>query len=217
MSPASALAVFDRLAETRLIPILEIPSIEVAVPLAEALAGEGLDCVEVTLRTPAALGAIRAIRRAYPDLLLGAGTVLSSTQASEALEAGSDFLVSPALNLDVADHCQQARATLIPGVCTPSEIEVALGHGIDVLKFFPAEAIGGVRALRAYAGPYPHIRFIPTGGIDASNVLQYLALPSVIACGGSWMVRKDLVAAGDFAAIRLLAAEAVALAQAAAV
>ncbi len=216
MISADTARVIDRMAVARLIAVVELPSVDAAEPLAAALVEEGMRCVEVTLRTEAAVGALRAMRRSYPDLLLGAGTVLSAGQASDALDAGADFVVSPGLNPAVVDYCQRARATIIPGVCTPTEIEAALGHGLDVLKFFPAEAIGGVPLLRAFAGPYPHVRFIPTGGIDPSNVARYLAIPTVLACGGSWMVRKDLIAAGDYGAVRRLTAEAVALARSAA-
>ena len=137
--------------------------------------------------------------------------MLTTEQADTAINAGSEFIVSPGTNLTVVDHCLSKGVTIFPGVCTPTEIEMALSKGVDVLKFFPAEPMGGVKFLQAICAPYRNVRFIPTGGIDTKNIGKYLALPQVVACGGSWMVKPELFEAGDFAKVRQLAGEAVAL------
>jgi len=177
------------------------------------LQAAGLPCAEVTFRTPAAADAIRALRDACPELLVGAGTILRPEQVDAALAAGAAFLVAPGLNPRVVDRARERGVPMVPGVATPTEIEGALAVGLETLKFFPAEVTGGVAFLGAVAPVYPTVRFLPTGGIDPSNVAAYLARPNVLACGGSWMVRRDLIAAGAFAEIERLAAEAVALAR----
>src|SRR5215468_2142232 len=162
-----------------------------------------------------AAGAIARIRSRFPEILLGAGTVLTAEQAETAISAGAEFIVAPGTNPTVVDYCLSKGVTIFPGVCTPTEIEMALSKGVDTLKFFPAEPMGGVKFLQAICAPYKNVRFIPTGGIDAKNIGQYLALPQVVACGGSWMVKPELFEAGDFAKVKHLAGEAVALARAA--
>jgi 2-dehydro-3-deoxyphosphogluconate aldolase/(4S)-4-hydroxy-2-oxoglutarate aldolase len=201
----------ERVRQIGIIPAIQIQQLEHVLPLIEALMEGGLPCAEVTFRTAAAARAIEQIRAHFPDIFLGAGTVLSTEQAGAAIGAGAEFIVSPGSNPAVVDYCQSRGVSVFPGVCTPTEIEMALAKGLDVLKFFPAEAIGGVKFLQAICAPYKQVRFIPTGGIDASNLGKYLALPQVIACGGSWMVKPELLAAGDFAKIKRLASEAVAL------
>jgi len=201
--------------ELGLVPVVEIGDADDAVPLGRALLAAGLPCAEITFRTSAAATAIRALRQSCPELLVGAGTILTTEQADAALAAGAQFLVAPGFNPAVVDHATAQGATFVPGVCTPTEIEMALGRGIEVLKLFPAEVAGGVAFLKAVAPVYPSIRFMPTGGIGPANLADYLALPQVLACGGSWMVRKELIAAGDFAAIERLSAEAVRLARSA--
>jgi len=201
----------ERVQEIGIVPVVSIPKLEHALPLAESLMEGGLPCAEITFRTASAADAIARISRKFPDLLLGAGTVLTMEQAQTAMDAGAQFIVSPGTNPAVVAFCRSKNVTIFPGVCTPSEIEMALEAGVDVLKFFPAEAAGGVNFLKAVCAPYRNVRFIPTGGIDTKNIGQYLALPQVLACGGSWMVKPELMEAGDFAKVKQLAAEAVAL------
>ena len=204
----AVVSVMTALADVGVIPIVELLRTQDAVPLARALVAGGLGCAEITYRTSAASASIAAIRAALPDMLVGAGTVLTTAQVDEAISAGAAFLVAPGFNSDVVAAAGARGVPIIPGVCTPTEIEAALSHGIDILKFFPAEAAGGVAFLKAVAGPYRSVRFIPTGGIDAGNLGAYLALPSVLACGGTWVARMELIAAGDFVAVERLAAEA---------
>ena len=204
------MSIIDRIQQIGIIPVVSIPQTEHALPLAEALLEGGLPCAEITFRTAAAAEAIAQIRQKFPELLLGAGTVLTVEQAQTALEAGAGFIVSPGTNPAVVDYCQAQRVTIFPGVCTPTEIELALSKGVSILKFFPAEAMGGVKFLKAVCAPYKQVRFIPTGGIEPGNIGDYLALPQVVACGGSWMVKPELMTAGEFAKIRQLAHEAVA-------
>jgi 2-dehydro-3-deoxyphosphogluconate aldolase/(4S)-4-hydroxy-2-oxoglutarate aldolase len=196
-----------------IVPVVSLPKLEDALPLAEALLEGGLPCAEITFRTAAAAEAIARIRARFPQILLGAGTVLTTGQAETAICAGAEFIVSPGTNLTVVDYCLSKGVTIFPGICTPTEIEMALSKGVDVLKFFPAEPMGGVKFLQAICAPYKNVRFIPTGGIDTKNIGHYLALPQVVACGGSWMVKPELFEAGDFARVKQLAGEAVALAR----
>ena len=207
------MGIVERAREIGIIPVVSIPKLEDALPLAEALIEGGCGCAEITFRTAAAAEAIARIRSRFPQILLGAGTVLTTGQAETAIGAGAEFIVSPGTNPAVVDHCSSKGVTIFPGVCTPTEIEMALSKGVDVVKFFPAEPMGGVKFLQAICAPYRNIRFIPTGGIDAKNIDQYLALPQVVACGGSWMVKPELFEAGDFGKVRQLAGEAVALAR----
>lgn len=208
------MSILERLGELAIVPVVEIPDVCHAVPLGEALVAAGLPCAEITFRTAAAADAIRALRAGCPDLLVGAGTVLTVEQAEAAVEAGAAFLVAPGSNPEVIAAARRLGTPMVPGVCTPSEIERALASGLDVLKFFPAEVCGGVAFLKAVAPVYPRVRYIPTGGIGPANLPAYLAVPQVLACGGSWMVKRELIAAGDFEAIGRSAAEAVALARA---
>ncbi|MBO0858852.1 MAG: bifunctional 4-hydroxy-2-oxoglutarate aldolase/2-dehydro-3-deoxy-phosphogluconate aldolase [Chloracidobacterium sp.] len=203
--------IVERARKIGIIPVVKIPKLEDALPLAEALLEGGLPCAEITFRTAAAAEAIAGIRSRFPDLFLGAGTVLTIDQAETAISAGAEFIVSPGANPAVVDYCLSKGVTIFPGVCTPTEIEMALSKGVDTLKFFPAEPMGGVKFLQAICAPYRNVRFIPTGGIDTQNIGQYLALPQVVACGGSWMVKPELFESGDFAKVRRLACEAAAL------
>jgi 2-dehydro-3-deoxyphosphogluconate aldolase/(4S)-4-hydroxy-2-oxoglutarate aldolase len=203
--------IIDRARKTGIIPVVSIPKPDHALPLAEALLEGGLPCAEITFRTAAAADAIEQIRAKFPEIFLGAGTVLSTEQAQTAIDCGAQFLVSPGTNPAVVEYALSKQVRIFPGVCTPSEVEANLSRGVDVLKFFPAEPAGGVPFLKAICAPYRGVRFIPTGGIDAKNIGQYLALPQVVACGGSWMVKPELMEAGDFKTIRKLTAEAVAL------
>jgi 2-dehydro-3-deoxyphosphogluconate aldolase/(4S)-4-hydroxy-2-oxoglutarate aldolase len=203
--------ILERIGELGVIPVVEITDASRAVPLTAALTKAALPCVEITFRTAAAAEAISAIRAVYPDLLLGAGTVLSPAQVDVALEAGASFLVTPGFSSDVVDRALERGATILPGVCTPSEIEAAVARGLDILKFFPAEVAGGAEFIKAVSAPYPAVRFVPTGGITAANAVSYLELKSVHAIAGSWMVKRDLILKADFSAITQLAAEAVTL------
>jgi 2-dehydro-3-deoxyphosphogluconate aldolase/(4S)-4-hydroxy-2-oxoglutarate aldolase len=203
-----------RLRQVGVVPVVELPRAEDAVPLAGALIAGGLSCVEITLRTPGAVEGIRAIRAAYPQILLGAGTVLSEAQLETALAAGADFAVAPGTNRAVVEASLGLGLPILPGVSTPSEVEAAMGLGLRALKLFPAELLGGAAFVRALCGPYRDVEFVPTGSITPETLPGYLALPQVLACGGSWMVKPATIAAGDFAAIEQLAAAAVALVQA---
>jgi len=200
------------LGSIRVVPVVEAPSAAAAVELAGVLADSGLPCTEITFRTEAAAEAIAAVCDRVPRVTVGAGTVLTAQQAEAAVEAGAQFLVSPGLDREIVAAGRRLGVDVLPGVCTPTEIQAALAEGLTLLKFFPAEAIGGVSYLKAIAAPFGGVRFVPTGGIGPANVAGYLALPQVIACGGSWMVKKDLVAAGEWDTIGRLAAEAAALA-----
>lgn len=207
---------FERLLSgLRVVPVVEIPSVDAAVPLARALVRGGLPCAEITFRTEWAADAIAAIAAEVPELNVGAGTVLSVAQAERAVAAGARFLVAPGFDPAVVDFAATAGVPMLPGVCTPTEIALALARGISLLKFFPAEAAGGVAYLKAVAAPYREARFVPTGGIGPDNLTQYLRTDRVVACGGSWMVKKAMIAAGGFDAITEQAAAAVALAAAA--
>ena len=200
----------DRLRHLRLIPVITLNQAEQAVALGQTLLAAGLPCAEITFRTPAAAEAIRLLRAAFPDLLIGAGTVLTSSQVDAAMAAGADFIVSPGLNPTTVRYCQQQGIPIIPGINNPSQVEQALELGLSTLKFFPAEASGGIAMLKALSAVYP-VQFMPTGGISPANVEKYLALPSVIACGGTWMVPNDLIDQGDWSTLTTLIGEAVAL------
>lgn len=181
------------------------------MPLIEVLAAAGLDCAEITLRTEAGVAAINQVRRALPDVLVGAGTVLTARQADEAIAAGAQFIVTPGFLPRVTTVCLEQKVPIFPGVMTPTEIGMALDVGLSDLKFFPSEAAGGLATLRALAGPFPAVCFIPTGGIGPGNVAAYLREPTVLAVGGSWMVRTELLESGDWAAVRAMAERAVAI------
>ena len=195
----------DRLQALRLIPVVALERAADAEPLADALCAGGLPCAEVTLRTEAALDSLRALA-GREELLLGAGTVHSAEQAAAAVDAGAQFVVTPGFNPRTVKWCQENQVPVFPGIATPTDLELALEHGVETVKFFPAETLGGVNTLKAFSGPYGQIRFMPTGGIHAGNLADYLALPSVLACGGSWMVK-----AGDWSETTRLTTEAVEL------
>lgn len=201
-------SVETRLSQLGVVPIVSLPRASVAVPLARALVDGGLGCAEITLRTPDALQGLAAIREAFPDLLLGAGTVLDVAQVSDAVAAGADFIVAPGTNPDVVAASQERGVSILPGVATPSEIDLARRLGVRTLKFFPAEPLGGARTLGVLCGPFADVSFVPTGSIEPSLLPDYLRLPQVIACGGSWMVSPQLLAERDFDRVRTLATEA---------
>jgi 2-dehydro-3-deoxyphosphogluconate aldolase/(4S)-4-hydroxy-2-oxoglutarate aldolase len=191
-----------QLADIRVLPLIVIDDPADALPLAHALIDGGLPCAEITFRTPRAAEAIRAIADSSLEILLGAGTVLTVRQAAEARAAGARFIVTPGFNPTVVDYCQENEIPVFPGVCTPSEVEAALQKGLDVLKFFPAEPMGGASFLKAISAPYSMVRFIPTGGINLGNLSDYFAVRSVVACGGSWLAPQEWIRAKSFARIR---------------
>ncbi|PCE65398.1 bifunctional 4-hydroxy-2-oxoglutarate aldolase/2-dehydro-3-deoxy-phosphogluconate aldolase [Salinivibrio sp. YCSC6] len=182
----------QRLKAIRIVPVIAINHAEDAVPLAKTLVDNGLPCAEITFRTDAAANAIRQMRDAYPEMLIGAGTVLTPAQVDAAIDAGADFIVSPGLNPITVEHCQQRGIPIIPGINNPSLVEQAMSLGLDTMKFFPAEASGGIAMLKALSAVYP-VSFMPTGGVSEENVSDYLALPKVLACGGTWMVPTTLI------------------------
>lgn len=202
--------ILNEISNIGIVPVIALENADQAVPLAKALIDGGLPCAEVTFRTAAAEESIRQMTRHFPDMLVGAGTILTAEQADKAVAAGARFIVSPGLNEEVVRHCQKIGVPIIPGVATPSEVEKALSLGLTTLKFFPAEAAGGLAMIKAMSAPYSQVKFMPTGGINAKNVNSYLSFKKVIACGGSWMVSKELINSGNFAEITRLTKEAVA-------
>ena len=202
-------SVLEQLSNIGIVPVIKIDRAKDALPLANALIKGGLPCAEVTFRTDAAEEAIRAISSAYPEMLVGAGTVLTTKQADTAVNAGAKFIVSPGFNSKVVAHCIKMGYPITPGISSPSEIEQAIEMGLGVVKFFPAEAAGGLAVIKAMSAPYAGIKFIPTGGINLSNFKSYLDFPKVLACGGSWMVSADMINSGDFEGIERLTSEAV--------
>ena len=205
---------FSELEKTGLIPVVTLENAADAVPLASALLRGGLSTAEITFRTGAAARAIAMIREREPGVMTGAGTVLTKDALRDALSAGAQFIVAPGFNPSLAEEALAAGVPYIPGVMTPTEIEAAMGLGLTVLKFFPAEAAGGVRMLKALSAPYRSVRFMPTGGITPDNLRDYLALPCVICCGGSFVADGKRIAAGDFAGIEQTARETAALVRA---
>ena len=193
-----------------IVPVLTIDNLQSAAPLASALANAGLTTAEITLRTPHALAAISAMKAAAPELFIGAGTILSSKDLDAALEAGSDFIVTPAVSTKLLPAIKACSKPVFPGAATPSEALELYDQGFEYVKFFPAESNGGVPALKSMAGPLPQITFMPTGGINGTSAPNYLALPNVIAVGGSWMVDKQALISGDFDKIQASARQAVA-------
>ncbi len=199
---------FDLIRNFRLVPVVAIDDADKAGHLADALVVGGLPCAEITFRTDAAASAIERAAR-VSGMLVGAGTVLTVDQAKQAVDAGARFIVSPGIARPVVEWCVAHAVPVAPGVMTPTELQEALVYGLETIKFFPAEVAGGLPMLKALAAPFPQATFIPTGGIHAGNLRSYLALESVLACGGSWMVKRDLVADGEFDEIARITAEAV--------
>ncbi|MFF2833375.1 bifunctional 4-hydroxy-2-oxoglutarate aldolase/2-dehydro-3-deoxy-phosphogluconate aldolase [Cellulosimicrobium cellulans] len=202
----------EAIARARVVPVVVVDDAEQGVLVASALRDGGLPVAEVTFRTAGARAAIAAIAREVPDVLVGAGTVVNAAQVDEAVEAGARFLVSPGLSAAVVRRAQEVGVPVLPGVATPSDVIAALDLGLDAVKLFPANVVGGPAAVKAFSAPFPGLRFVPTGGVSAANLLDYLALPSVLAAGGSWMVDAALVRAGDTAEITRRTREAVELA-----
>lgn len=201
-------AVLEQIQKMGIIPVVVIDDVKDAEPLAKALCEGGLPCAEVTFRTAAAEESIRIMAEKFPEMLIGAGTVLTTDQVDRAVAAGAKFIVSPGTNPKVVKYCVERNIPITPGTCTPSEVEQALEHGLEVVKFFPAEQAGGLKMIKAMAAPYVGVKFMPTGGIGPENVREYLAYDRIIACGGSWMVKGDLIKAGNFDKIVELTKEA---------
>ncbi|MCL2608729.1 MAG: bifunctional 4-hydroxy-2-oxoglutarate aldolase/2-dehydro-3-deoxy-phosphogluconate aldolase [Treponema sp.] len=199
----------ETLEKIGIVPVIKIDDAEKAVPLAKALLAGDIPCAEITFRTAEAATAIRRIAAEVPEVLVGAGTVLTVGQVDEAEKAGAKFVVSPGFNRKVVEHCLGRGIPVVPGCASPSDMEAALELGLETVKFFPAEQSGGLEYLKAVAAPYPGLRFVPTGGINAGNVGRYIAFERVLACGGSWMVPPEVVASGDFRRITELAREAI--------
>lgn len=197
--------------EKKLVPVVKLDRAEDAVPLGRALCDGGLPVAEVTFRTDAAYESIKAMKKAFPEMTVGAGTVVNVEQAKQALDAGSSFIVSPGFSRPVVEFAADHHILVLPGTCTPTEIMAAMEYDLEVVKFFPARQYGGLETIKALAAPFPSIRFMPTGGISASNILEYLSFSRIIACGGSWMVKDTLINEGNFDEIRKLTAEAVSL------
>jgi 2-dehydro-3-deoxyphosphogluconate aldolase / (4S)-4-hydroxy-2-oxoglutarate aldolase len=203
--------VLQQLGKLRIVPVVSLERATDAWSLADALVTGGLGCMEITFRTAAAEQAIFSLK-SRRDILVGAGTVLNVDTVKKALEAGAKFIVSPGFNPKVVSYCVENHIPVTPGVATPTEIEMALDHGLTAVKFFPAEALGGLKTLKAFAAPYGMMRFIPTGGIDVELLGKYLEFKPVLAVGGSWMVDKQLIAAGKFSEITDITRRSIALA-----
>lgn len=202
-------AVLEQMGKIGIIPVVVLNDAKDAAPLAKALCEGGLPCAEVTFRTDAAEESIRIMAEQFPEMLVGAGTVLTTEQVDRAVAAGAKFIVSPGLNPKVVKYCVDKGIPVTPGTCNPSDVEQAIELGLDVVKFFPAEAAGGLKMIKAMAAPYVGMKFMPTGGINAGNVRDYLAYDRILACGGSWMVSGKMVEAGEFDKIKEMTAETV--------
>ncbi|ENM5734705.1 bifunctional 4-hydroxy-2-oxoglutarate aldolase/2-dehydro-3-deoxy-phosphogluconate aldolase [Vibrio mimicus] len=201
----------QQLKALKVIPVIAIDNAEDIIPLGKVLVENGLPAAEITFRSEAAVEAIRLLRRTQPDMLIGAGTVLNREQAIAAKEAGATFIVSPGFNPNTVKACQEIGIDIVPGVNNPSTVEAALEMGLTTLKFFPAEASGGINMVKSLLAPYTDIELMPTGGISPANIKDYLAIPRVLACGGTWMVDKKLIEAGNWEELARLTREAVAL------
>lgn len=203
----------EQIEKLGLVPVVVLHDAKDAKPLAQALCQGGLPCAEVTFRTDAAEESIRQMSREFPNMLVGAGTVLTIDQVNRAVDAGAKFIVSPGFDPQIVDYCLNRQIPVFPGCVTPSEVAQAVKRGLRVVKFFPAKQYGGVSTIKALAAPYVGLRFMPTGGVSASNLREYLECSSIVACGGSWMVKGDLIQAGAFEEITRMTREAVDLAK----
>ena len=201
----------EQMAAYGVVPVVVLNNEKDALPLAKALVEGGLPCAEVTFRPAAADGSIKAMAEAYPEMLVGAGTVLTIDQVDRAVNAGAKFIVSPGFDPEIVDYCLEKEIPVFPGCITPSEVAQAVKRGLKVVKFFPAEQFGGVSTIKALAAPYTMVKFMPTGGVNAKNLNDYLSCDKIICCGGSWMVKGDLVEAGEFDKIKEMTKEAVEL------
>ena len=204
-------AVLEQFQKIGIIPVVVLDDAKDAEALGKALMEGGLPAAEVTFRTDAAEESIRIMSEKFPEMLVGAGTVLTTEQVDRAVAAGAKFIVSPGLNPKVVKYCIEKNIPVTPGTQTPTEMEQALELGLDVVKFFPAEPVGGLKMIKAVSAPYTMLKFMPTGGISAENVREYLAFDKILACGGSWMVKKDMIKNGEFDKIKEMVAEAAAI------
>ncbi len=200
--------ILEDIGKYRIVPVIVIDDADDSIPLAQALIESGLPIAEVTFRTKTAKESIEKIAKMFPEMYLGAGTVLTVEQVKNAVESGAKYIVSPGINLKVVEYCCTENIPMIPGIATPTEIGMALEFNMEVVKYFPAEPLGGINYLKAISAPYDNLRFIPTGGIDEKNIITYLQFPKVLACGGSWMVKSDLIKNKKFNEIKNLAIEA---------
>lgn len=198
----------EQLAECRVLPVITAHGIDATVRLVQALEKGGMRAVEITLRTPEALDSMRAIKVAAPAMLIAAGTVTTASTMEQAREAGADFCVSPGISEPLLRAAAEQDMRLLPGVATASEVMLGMEHGVQLFKLFPAVAVGGLSLLEAFSGPFPDVRFCPTGGLGPANFRDFLALPNVVCCGGSWMVRRELIESGNWTGIEALAREA---------
>lgn len=203
--------ILKEVALKKIVPVVKLDKATDAKPLAEALCAGGLPVAEITFRTEAAAESIRIITKEFPDMLVGAGTIVNEEQAKRALDAGAKFIVSPGFSNKVTEYALNHNVMIFPGICTPTELMMALEYDLPVMKFFPAKQYGGLDTINALAAPFPSVRFMPTGGINQGNILEFLASKKIIACGGSWMVADKLINSGDFKEIIRLTAEAVEL------
>ena len=203
----------ERFHEFGVVPVVVLEDEKAAVPLAKALVQGGLPCAEVTFRTEAAAESIRLMSEAYPDMLVGAGTVLTTEQVDLAVKSGAKFIVSPGFDPEVVDYCLEKNIPVLPGCITPSEVAQAVKRGLKVVKFFPAEQAGGIAMIKAMAAPYYNVKFMPTGGISPKNLNDYLSCDKILCCGGSWMVKGDMIKNGEFDKIQMLVKEAKELAE----
>ena len=203
----------ERFYDYAVVPVVVLNDADDAIPLADALIKGGLPCAEVTFRTDAAEESIRRICESFPDMLVGAGTVLTTEQVERAYKAGAKFIVSPGFDPEIIDCCISIGLPVLPGCITPSEIAQAVKRGLKVVKFFPAEQSGGVAMIKAMAAPYSMVKFMPTGGISTKNLADYLSCDKILCCGGSWMVKEDLIKSGSFDKITDMTKEATALAR----
>lgn len=201
----------ERIASYGVVPVVVLEDAKDALPLAKALVEGGLAVAEVTFRTAAAEESIRIMAEAYPDMLVGAGTVLTIDQVNRAVKAGSKFIVSPGFDPEIVDYCLENNIPVYPGTVTPSELAQAVKRGLEVVKFFPAEQYGGLSTIKALAAPYTTVKFMPTGGVNVKNLADYLKSDKIVACGGTWMVKGDLIKAGEWDKIRQMTADAAAL------
>ncbi len=201
----------EKLASYGVVPVVVLNDTKDALPLAKALVEGGLACAEVTFRTDAAEESIRIMSEAYPDMLVGAGTVLTIDQVDRAVKAGAKFIVSPGFDPEIVDYCLENNIPVYPGTVTPSEVAQAVKRGLKVCKFFPAEQFGGLAAIKALAAPYTMVKFMPTGGVNLKNLRDYLSCDKIAACGGTWMVKADLIKEGKFDEIKQITADAAAI------
>lgn len=198
----------EQFEELGVVPVVVLENKEDAVPLARALVQGGLPCAEITFRTDASAESIRLMSEKYPNMLVGAGTVLTTEQVDLAVKSGAKFIVSPGFDAEIVDYCMEKNIPVFPGCISPSEVAQAVKRGLKVVKFFPAEQAGGIAMIKAMAAPYHNIRFMPTGGINTENLKDYLSCNKILCCGGSWMVKRDMIRNGEFAKIQGLVKEA---------